>query len=307
MAVAHARSVPAVVPVAVPPVIAEGVRIGPVVVGGMNAVQAEAAVRAAYDRPLRFVFGTQRWQARPGQLGAGPAVKGAVRRALGAEPWQTVVLRVRVADELVSGYGRTLARSFWRPAVDRQVVLVGNRPVATRSMAAVAVDAGATVEAILARLRGFGRAPIKLVHERAESRVVESSGTPAVVIRRESKELFFYSGGSLVGRFTVAVGQPAYPTPRGRFAVVSKLVDPTWIPPDSEWAEGLEPVEPGPGNPLGTRWLGLTSPGIGIHGTYETGSLGTAASHGCVRMGSAEVEWLFSQVGAGTPVWIIEA
>ena len=65
-------------------------------VGGMNAVQAEAVVRAAYDRPLRFVFETQRWQARLGQLGAGPAVRSAVRRALGAEPWQTVVLRVRM-------------------------------------------------------------------------------------------------------------------------------------------------------------------------------------------------------------------
>ena len=207
----------------------------------------------------------------------------------------------------MSGYVRTLAQSFWRPAVDRQVVLVGNRPVATRSMAAVVVDAGATTEAILARLRGFDHAPIKLVHERVESWVVESSRAPAIVVWRESRELFLYRGGSLVRWFTVAVGRTEHPTPLGRFVIASKQVDPTWIPPDSEWAEGLEPVEPGPGNPLGTRWLGLTIPEIGIHGTYETGSLGTAASHGCVRMGIPEVEWLFSQVEVGTPVWIIEA
>ena len=83
---AQAGGVLRVGPVAVQPVIAEGVRVGPVVVGGMDAARAEAAVRAAYDRPLRFVFGTQRWQASPGRLGAKPAVKSAVRRALGAEP-----------------------------------------------------------------------------------------------------------------------------------------------------------------------------------------------------------------------------
>ena len=95
-AVADARSAPLVVPVPAPLTFAEGVRIGPAVVGGMDAAKAEAVVRAAYDQPLRFVFGGQRWQASPGQLGARPAVKSTVRRALGAEPWQTAVLRVRV-------------------------------------------------------------------------------------------------------------------------------------------------------------------------------------------------------------------
>ncbi|MCY4085564.1 MAG: L,D-transpeptidase [Actinomycetia bacterium] len=282
-------------------------RIGPVVVGGMDAAKAEAVVRAAYDRPLRFVFGGQRWQASPGQLGARPAVRNAIRRALRAEPWQAVVLRVRTKDEPVRGYVRRLVRILWHPTLNARVVPAGSRLAASGSRTSVVVDAAATADAILAGLGGFNRTPIQFVHRRVKPRVVESSRVPAIVVWRESRELFFYRGGSLVRWFTVAVGRTEHPTPLGRFLIASKQVDPTWYPPDSEWAEGLEPVEPGPGNPLGTRWLGLTSPEIGIHGTYETGSLGTAASHGCVRMGIPEVEWLFSQVEVGTPVWIIEA
>ena len=80
--------------------------------------------------------------------------------------------------------------------------------------------------------------------------------------------------------------------------------DPTWIPPDSPWAKGLEPIPAGPGNPLGTRWIGTSAPGVGIHGTPSDWSIGTHASHGCIRMHIWQVEQLYEYVKVGMPVII---
>ena len=70
------------------------------------------------------------------------------------------------------------------------------------------------------------------------------------------------------------------------------------------WAKGEKPVPPGPGNPLGTRWMGLDAAGVGIHGTPDAASIGYSASHGCIRMRIPDAEWLFTQVSVGTPVYI---
>jgi len=76
-------------------------------------------------------------------------------------------------------------------------------------------------------------------------------------------------------------------------------------PPDSDWARGLKPIPPGPGNPLGTRWMGLTAPGVGIHGTPDAASIGYSASHGCIRMFIPDATWLFDHVRIGTSVLIV--
>ena len=82
---------------------------------------------------------------------------------------------------------------------------------------------------------------------------------------------------------------------------------PWWYPPASDWAKGEKPVPPGPGNPLGTRWMGLSAAGVGIHGTPDAASIGYSASHGCIRMRISEAEWLFAHVRVGTPVFIVAA
>ena len=69
--------------------------------------------------------------------------------------------------------------------------------------------------------------------------------------------------------------------------------------------EDKDPVPPGPGNPLGTRWMGLSAPYVGIHGTPDAASIGYSVSHGCIRMLIPQVEWLFEQVEVGTPVFIV--
>lgn len=107
--------------------------------------------------------------------------------------------------------------------------------------------------------------------------------------------------------FRVAVGQPSYPTPIGRFHIVSKQRNPWWYPPSTGWAAGASPIPPGPGNPLGTRWMGLSVGAVGIHGTYNAASVGGFASHGCIRMYLREAEWLFERVRIGTTVFIVRA
>jgi lipoprotein-anchoring transpeptidase ErfK/SrfK len=106
--------------------------------------------------------------------------------------------------------------------------------------------------------------------------------------------------------YGVAVGQPAYPTPSGLFHIQDKQVDPTWSVPNSPWAGELQgtTVEGGSAaNPLKARWMGIVN-GVGIHGTGEDYSIGSAASHGCIRMHVADVKDLFPRVPVGTPVLI---
>lgn len=123
-----------------------------------------------------------------------------------------------------------------------------------------------------------------------------------IIVDLSERRLRLYRDGKVFMSFSVAVGQPAYPTPTGDYMIVQMQKDPTWMPPDSPWAKGLGPIPPGPGNPLGTRWIGTSAPAVGIHGTYADSSIGTAASHGCIRMHIPDVEKLYDQVAVGMPV-----
>ena len=127
-----------------------------------------------------------------------------------------------------------------------------------------------------------------------------------ITINRSTNRLTLYDDGKLYRTFPVATGQAIYPTPRGTFHIVVKYRNPWWYPPtSSSWAQGLKPVPPGPSNPLGTRWMGISAPGVGIHGTDAPASIGYSASHGCVRMQVPDAEWLFDHVDIGTTVHIV--
>ena len=118
--------------------------------------------------------------------------------------------------------------------------------------------------------------------------------------------LYLYRDGKLVKSYSVAVGQPAYPTPTGSFSIVNMQMDPTWLPPNSDWAKNATPIPPGTDNPLGTRWMGTSASGVGIHGVppSEEGSIGSYASHGCIRMHNVDAVELFERVVVGMPVII---
>jgi lipoprotein-anchoring transpeptidase ErfK/SrfK len=110
----------------------------------------------------------------------------------------------------------------------------------------------------------------------------------------------------LAAEYPIAVGQPAYPTPYGLFSIANKQVDPVWSVPNSDWAGELAGTTVAGGtaaNPLKARWMGVTD-GVGFHGTSEDYSIGTAASHGCMRMHVSDIIELYDQVPVGTPVYI---
>ena len=125
-----------------------------------------------------------------------------------------------------------------------------------------------------------------------------------VIVRRDAHRLYFYRGARPLRVFTVATGGTWTPTPLGHFRIVSKYRHPWWYPPASSWASHLHPIPPGPDNPLGTRWMGLSVSGVGIHGTPNPASVGYSISHGCIRMKKRDAEALFRLVRVGTRVWI---
>jgi len=127
-----------------------------------------------------------------------------------------------------------------------------------------------------------------------------------IVVDLSSLHLYLYRDGTLIKSYPVATGQPAWPTPTGSYAIVNMQMDPTWLPPNSDWAKNAKPIPPGTENPLGTRWMGTSAPGVGIHGVppSEDSSIGTYASHGCIRMHNWDAVDLFSHVVVGMPVII---
>jgi lipoprotein-anchoring transpeptidase ErfK/SrfK len=234
-------------------------------------------------------------------------VRGAVRRALAAAPRTRVKLFVVVRAAKVRAYVRALARRFHRDPVDARLFLRGVEPFVTEGAPGREIERERAVRAIVFSLVHNQRRPVRLPVRRLPQAVSRATFGPVIVIRRGSNRLYYYSGMRLVRSFGVATGQSTYPTPLGRFEIVVKWRDPWWYPPASPWAQGLKPVPPGPGNPLGTRWMGLSAPGVGIHGTPSPGSIGYSVSHGCIRMYIPEAEWLFERVEIGTPVFIVAA
>jgi lipoprotein-anchoring transpeptidase ErfK/SrfK len=116
-----------------------------------------------------------------------------------------------------------------------------------------------------------------------------------IVISLPQRQLTVLEGDSVLKTYQVGVGKPSTPTPVGSYRIVNRIAHPTW------YAHG-NPVAPGPRNPLGTRWIGLSKSGYGIHGTNEPGSIGKAVSHGCIRMRNQDVEELFGLVEPGLTV-----
>ena len=117
-------------------------------------------------------------------------------------------------------------------------------------------------------------------------------------IQISERKLYLLEEGQAVRVYDIAVGADATPTPRGVFEVANRIPFPTWYS-----RRGV--VRPGAANPLGTRWIGLSKAGYGIHGTNAPESIGRAASHGCVRMRNRDVEELFALIGVGTPVEVV--
>ena len=288
-----------------PFVVPDGVTIAGLQVGGMTRDTAYSIVRTAFEAPLAILAAGHRLEPTPQSLGAIGYAQNAVDRALVAQPGTDVPLTVTVDGRKVRAYVKTLADRFDRKAVDTRVVLRKLKPYLTKERNGRTLDRVEATEAIVAALRTNARVPLVLAFEAVRPAATRRTFGRTVVIRRGQNRLYLYRGMRLERAFTVATGASRYPTPLGRFQVVVKWKNPWWHPPDSDWARGQEPIPPGPGNPLGTRWMGISSPGVGIHGTPDATSLGYSVSHGCIRMAIPDAEWLFERLTVGTTVFIV--
>lgn len=164
----------------------------------------------------------------------------------------------------------------------------------------------AQAEALRDKL-GFGRIVGAPGSEVVEVRVGWDAPEPAfaeapsdgVLVSKSETTLYFYEGGKITHIWPCAIGKPESPTPAGRYNVTVTMEKPTWY-----W-QG-KAIPPGPENGLGDWFIGINKKGYGIHGTNEPPSIGTAASHGCVRMYNEDAGALVKLVSPGTPVVIIE-
>jgi len=287
-----------------------GVKIAGQDVGGLTAREAVVAVQRHFDRSIQLVV-SKTWKKRftPAQLGARARVGKAVESALRARSVDAAIpLTVDIDAARLHGVLAKLGRDTARAPVDSKLRLIHLAPTGTKSVEGRRLEELKAFYALTLTLRKHVRDPFALPFQLIEPKLTEDSLGKAIVIRRGSNELLLYNDSKLKREFHVATGASSYPTPLGRYAIVNKQRNPWWYPPQgSAWAKGEQPVPPGPGNPLGTRWMGLSAPLVGIHGTPNAASIGYSASHGCIRMLIPQAEWLFEHVDIGTPVFIVPA
>lgn len=121
-----------------------------------------------------------------------------------------------------------------------------------------------------------------------------------IVVSVEDRKLALVEDGQVKKIYNVAVGKPTTPSPEGTFTIERRVANPVYH-------HNGRTVDPGPGNPVGSRWMGLSTKGYGIHGTNEPKSIGKAASHGCIRMAKADLEEFYALVSVGDQVQIVGA
>jgi lipoprotein-anchoring transpeptidase ErfK/SrfK len=285
-----------------------GVKVGGLKLGAMPVEQARSALSWSYNRPLRFKFYGHRWRIRPEKLGASVDVEKTIGRALKASPGENVPLAVSINGARLKQYTKGLDHWLSIPAQDATATLTSKlTPVIRAGKPGLTIHKRATTKEIAAALQLAARPLLRPAAETVAPKVTPTTFGPVVVIYRGSNQMHVYNGTHPWRVLSVATGQSIYPTPLGNWHVVDMQRNPWWRPPDSPWAQGLKPIPPGPGNPLGTRWMGLDAAGVGMHGTPDDASIGYSASHGCIRMHIPDAEWLFNHVRIGTTVFIVSA
>jgi lipoprotein-anchoring transpeptidase ErfK/SrfK len=292
-------------------VIAPGVSIAGVAVGGMTASQAEPWIKQRLLGTLTVTAGGKTWTVPRSELGLHANLARPLRVALAqgrttAVTGQDIPVVTRITGSALRTFVDKLAPQVRIDPVDARFRLVKSVPTVVPDRWGRRLDRLAATAAIAQALREPERTSLELPTKVVPPAVTARTLPPAVVVDRTLHRVSLYSKrGVKLRMLGAAVGQSRYPTPVGRFEIVTKQRNPWWYPPNSAWAAGEKPVPPGPGNPLGTRWMGISAPGVGLHGTPDPASVGYSASHGCIRLRIPDAEWLFMRVRVGTPVWII--
>ena len=303
-----------------------GVFVSGIDIGGMTRSEAERvlapSIRKVLNRKLRIKAGDMKWTRTAKQLGVRASVDRALDRAIGVSNrlgWTSRLfhrlldrpvdeqfnMAVSMKGSAVDGFVNNVAQRVFKRPQNASLDLQDGEVIKRSSSPGRELVAESARKAILGALEN-GRKSVKLRFTEIAPQVTEDELGQTIIIRLSENRLYLYDGLKVVKEYPVATGSPKFPTPQGRFSVINKRVNPTWVNPAKDtWGKKLPArIPPGPENPLGTRSLDLNAPGIRIHGTPSSGSIGTYASHGCVRMYISDSEALFPLVEMGTPVII---
>lgn len=301
-----------------------GTKIGGVLIGSRSADEAESLLHERFVVPLRreltitapeFVARTSPWA-----MGMRIDVNDAVRDALVRQQAEGAPLRMlhrvfgaskefrlrpKVHDAV---FDKFLGATFEEVNQDPQDARL---EVSGDILNVIPHRVGRQVDDETAELRIFnalraGESRIDLPVKVQEPTLRTQDFNTVILVSTSANTLKLYKGDDLMRKYRVATGTGGYPTPRGQFSITAKRFRPTWYNPNSDWSQGMPAfIPPGPNNPLGTRALNLSASGIRIHGTPNDASIGTNASHGCIRMHMPDAEDLYERVEVNTPVLIV--
>jgi lipoprotein-anchoring transpeptidase ErfK/SrfK len=313
--------------------IADGIEVGGVPIGGLSRSAARAKLQrdlvGNLNRPVSLRGpGGRAWTITARQAHVALDLDGMVQKAIDRSRRGSIVSRS--FREITGGSVRVDLPpevTFWQPAVNRTVRRVrtalnrppvdatvepgsdGLRKVPGRSGLTVQTnELRHTLERTLTRPSSDRTVvvPVRKLRPKVTTKSLVKRYPNYIVVNRGGFQLRYYHDLKLVKTYPIAVGQQGLETPAGLYDIQDKQVNPSWHVPNSDWAGDLagQVIPPGPQDPIKARWMGIDG-GAGIHGTVETGSLGSAASHGCIRMAIPDVIDLYDRVEVGTPVYII--
>jgi L,D-transpeptidase catalytic domain/Putative peptidoglycan binding domain len=311
--------------------LARGTRVAGVDVGGLTVEEAQAVLHRRIVRrlvrPIVVVDGQRRYTLTPAQAHlrvdlawmvdtaldrsrSGNFVSRVYREATGARVETRVRLRVRYSDAAVRAFVARIAATVDRPAVSAKVIASPTRLVTVHSRNGIAVYRLGLVRVLEDRLVHTGRRrvielPTRVVYPQVSTAELAKQYPAFITIDRGSFTLRLFRDLRFYKAYRIAVGRQGLETPAGEYEIDDKQVNPSWHVPNSPWAGSLagQIIPPGPADPIKARWLGFYN-GAGIHGTDDVGSLGSAASHGCIRMSIPDVEELYALVPLHTPIYI---
>jgi lipoprotein-anchoring transpeptidase ErfK/SrfK len=315
--------------------IAQGVTIGGVEVGGMKRDAAAAKLRREILDPLNQTVtvdhGSRRWRLTAREAKVATNLEATVDDALQRSREGNILQRawrgvtgerldaelqpeVTFSDNAIIRLLDRVRRAVDRPAMNATIKFALNGPQTTPSHEGLALDASSLHAKIKSALvsptakRRFSAATHHVKPKVSTEQIIAQNAT-TLVVNRGAFKLTVFKNLKAVKTYSVAIGAVGLDTPAGLYHIQNKAVDPAWTKPNSDWvpADQRGDVIPGgdPKNPLKARWLGIFN-GAGIHGIdpSEYGSIGHAASHGCVRMRIPDVEDLYPRVPVGAPIFI---
>jgi lipoprotein-anchoring transpeptidase ErfK/SrfK len=312
--------------------IGNGVRVGGIELDGLTAAEARAKldrlIVQPLERPIVVHHDTSTWRLGAREAHIAVDVDAMVDRALAKSREGNIFSRtarnvtgksldadlqptVRFEDRAVVRMLDKIRKAIDRKPVDATAKIDASGVSTTDSRTGLAVRASTLHRQIKRSIvsttadRTFVARTNKLRPKVTKDDLEQQYGT-AIVVNRGAFKLTLYKKLKPAKTYSIAVGQVGLETPAGLYHIQNKAVNPAWNVPNSAWAGSLAgQVIPGgaPNNPLKARWMGIFD-GAGIHGTDASGSIGTAASHGCIRMRIPDVIELYDEVPVGAPVYI---